>query len=225
MRSPQTLSLEDRQVLAAWAADGVETVLAIYSSAVPGDARVIEAIDQTRAFASGDLAVADAIRRRGAEAGGAARTAPTAAAKAVAYAAEQAAAVAHMGAHALGAAGYGAKAAGLASADNGDGVVLAWAYQRVAQASGTVANALASLPLLGTIGAGPLGPGRLSNGHVGLAIRAIQAHLNVCGAPPDLRKRTPELTGGSGRCASPPRLVDPGHRIDSHHRDEPLASG
>jgi len=176
-RSPQTLPLEDRQLLAAWAADCAEQVLAIYLFAVPGDARVREALEQTRAFASGDLAVADAIRRRGGDAGPAARAAPTPAAKAAAYAAEQAAAVAHMGAHALGAVGYGAKAAALAAGEDRDVAVLAWVDGQVAVMTDAVASALASLPLLGTSGAGPLGPGRLSSGYVGLAIRAIQAHL------------------------------------------------
>ena len=175
-RSPQTLSLEDRQLLAAWAADCAEQVLAIYVSVVPCDARVHDAIELTRAFARGDLAVTDAIRRRGGDAGAAARAAPTPAAKAAAYAAEQAAAVAHMGAHALGAAGYAAKAAALAAGEDGDTVVLAWACRQVAMMTDAVATAVASLPLLGATGAGPLGPGRLSGGHVGLAIRAIQAH-------------------------------------------------
>ncbi|MCB1029193.1 MAG: hypothetical protein KDB24_15690, partial [Microthrixaceae bacterium] len=109
-RSPQTLSVDDRRTVASWAADVAEYVLAIYEDAVPGDARVRDVIEQARAFADGDLEVGDAVGRRGGDAGSAAREAPTPAAKAAAYAAEQAGAVAHMGAHALGAAGYAAKA-------------------------------------------------------------------------------------------------------------------
>ncbi len=177
VRSPQTLPPEDRRLLAAWAADCAEQVLAIYSSATPGDSRVHDALEQTRAFASGGLAITDAIRRRGGDAGAAAREAPTPAAKAAAYAAEQASAVAHMGAHALGAAGYAAKAAALAADEDADVAVLAWVGGQVATMSDAVSTALASLPLLETNGAGPLGPGRLSSGHVGLAIRTIQTHL------------------------------------------------
>src|SRR5690606_20805941 len=38
-RSPQTLSIEDRRVVASWAADCAEHVLSIYEDAVPGDIR------------------------------------------------------------------------------------------------------------------------------------------------------------------------------------------
>src|SRR5206468_9696162 len=78
--SPQTLSVDHRRVVASWAADCAEHVLVIYEDAVPGDSRVRAAIDQARAFASGDLDVGDAVRRRGGEAGAAAREAPTPAA-------------------------------------------------------------------------------------------------------------------------------------------------
>ena len=177
--SPQTLSVDDRKRVASWAADCAEHVLAIYEMAVPGDASVRSAIDQARAFSSGDLAIADAVRRRGGDAGTAARETPTPAAKAAAYAAEQAAACAHMGAHALGAAGYAVKASMLAAAGDGgvDEVERSEALRQVAVMSDAVASALAALPALGEDGAGPLGPGRLSSGYVGQAIRTIQAEL------------------------------------------------
>ena len=175
--SPQTLTVKDRMRLAAWAADCAEHVLAIYESAVPDDLRVRDAIEQARAFASGELALAHAVRRRGADAGAAAREAPTPAAKAAAYAAEQAAAVAHMGAHALGAAGYAAKASTLAADSDGGGAIEAEARRLVASMSGVVAGATAQLPALGENREGPLGPGRLSGGLVGQTIRAIQTHL------------------------------------------------
>lgn len=176
-RSPQTLSVEDRRTVASWAADCAEHVLATYEDAVPGDGRVRAAIDQARSFAAGELDVGDAVRRRGADAGAAARDAPTPAARAAAYAAEQAAAVAHMGAHALGAAGYAAKASALAADAAGEAVADAEARRHVAAMTLPVARALASLPALGEDRSGPLGPGRLSSGHVGKAIRTIQAEL------------------------------------------------
>ncbi len=176
--SPQTLSVDDRRLVAAWAADCAEHVLVIYENAAPGDTRVRAAIAQTRSFATGDLGVGDAIRRRGGEAGAAARDAPSPAARAAAYAAEQAAAVAHMGAHALGAAGYAAKAATLNAARDNDAVVRSEARRQVAKMNDAVARVLSSLPLLGENRSGPLGPGRLSLGPVGATIREIQRLLS-----------------------------------------------
>ncbi len=174
--SPQTLSVDDRRLVATWAADCVEHVLVLFETVCPDDDRVRTAIEQTRAFASRELDVAEAVRGRGGMAGGAAREAPTPAATAAAYAAEQAAAVAHMGAHALGAAGYAAKASVLAG--GGDpAIVRSEARRQFAAMSDEVVRALAALPLLGANRSGPLGPGRLAKGHVGEAIRAIQALL------------------------------------------------
>lgn len=150
---------------------------AIYDAVVPNDSRVRDAIAQTRAFASGELTTDEAIRRRGGDAGAAAREAPTPAAKAAAYAAQQAASVAHMGAHALGAAGYAAKAAALVDDHETDEAVRAVACSQVAAMSTAVASALSLLPALGENRAGPLGPGRLTSGEVGEAIRVIQAQL------------------------------------------------
>ncbi len=175
--SPQTLSVDDRRIVASWAADCAQRVLATFEDAVPGDARVRDAIDQARSFAAGELDVADAVRRRGGHAGAAARDAPSPAARAAAYAAEQAAAVAHMGAHALGAAGYAAKASRLAASRDGDAAARSEVRHQVAAMSDAVARALRSLPALGEDRSGPLGPGRLSGGHVGEAIRALQQHL------------------------------------------------
>ena len=175
--SPQTLSLEARRVLAAWAADCAEHVLPIYETAVPSDTRVRAAIEQTRSFAAGALDVAEAVRRRGGDAGAAARNAPTPAAKAAAYSAEQAAAVAHMGAHALGAAGYAAKASTLEAGSKDDELARSEAHRYVDAMTAAVALAVSSLPALGQDRSGPLGPGRLSIGHVGAAIREIQRLL------------------------------------------------
>ena len=178
MSSPQSLSLDARRILSSWAADCAEHVLPIFEEAVPGDARVRAAIEQARAFAAGSLEARDAVRRRGGRAGAAARAAPTPAATAAAYAAEQAAAVAHMGAHALGAAGYAAKASTLAAGCLDDTVTRAEASRQVATMSDAVREAVRSLPALGEDRSGPLGPGRLSGGHVGTTIRAIQGQLD-----------------------------------------------
>jgi len=176
-RSPQTLSVEDRRIVASWAADCAEHVLGLYEDAVPDDGRVRAAIEQARSFAAGTLDVGPAVRRRGADAGAAARDAPTPAARAAASAAEQAAAVAHMGAHALGAVGYAGMASSLAAGCTGDSVAEAEARRQVAAMSDAVARAIASLPPLGEDRAGPLGPGRLTGGQVGATIRAIQSIL------------------------------------------------
>lgn len=73
--SPQTISVDDRRMVAAWPA-----VCAEYETAAPRDTRVRAAIDQTRSFSLGDLEVVKTQRRRGGDAGAAARDAPTPAA-------------------------------------------------------------------------------------------------------------------------------------------------
>lgn len=55
----------------------------------------------------------------------------------------------------------------------------AYAAEQAAGAPKPVADALRSLPMLGTNRSGPLGHGRLSNGHVGQAIRELQAVLTA----------------------------------------------
>jgi hypothetical protein len=61
MGSPQTLSESDRRIVAAWAAACAERVLALFEAEAPGDRRPRDAIALTRAFARGELAVADEI--------------------------------------------------------------------------------------------------------------------------------------------------------------------
>ena len=163
--------------MAAWAADIADDVRPIFETVVPDDARVREAIELARMFASGDLGAADAVRRRGGDAGGAAKDAPDPAARAAAHAAGQAAAVAHMGAHGLGAAGYAVAAAVLAAEGDHDEMIRREARRHVSTMSTPVTVALRSLPALGENRSGPLGPGRLSSGHVGTAIRTIQELL------------------------------------------------
>jgi len=176
--SPQTLSLDDRRRVASWAAECAEAVLHLFELECPTDLRVRAAIQQARAFASGELAVGMAIRRRGGDAGAAAGSAPTAWAKAAASAAEQAAACAHMGAHALGAAGYAAVAIAMSAEDHQrDGVLSEVCLRQVDSMTDDVARPLASLPVLGENRSGPLAAGRLSSGRVGQAIRILQAEL------------------------------------------------
>ena len=119
--SPQTLSEADRRIVAGWAADCAHRVLWLFEAKAPGDSRPRDAIARTRAFARGELDVAEEIRRRFVG-GSAAREVATPSAAAAAKAAGQAAAIPHMGAHALGAAAYAAKAAGLAAPDRPEAV-------------------------------------------------------------------------------------------------------
>ena len=87
--------------------------------------------------------------------------------------------MAHMGAHALGAAGYAAKASTLVAGCDDDVVTRSEARRQVAAMTDAVARAISSLPALGEDRSGPLGPGRLSGGHVGTTIRAIQTQLHA----------------------------------------------
>src|SRR5690349_14197436 len=157
MRSAQTLSEADRRTVAAWAADCAERVLGLFESEAPGDGRPRDAIARTRAFARGELEVAEEIRRRFAG-GGAARDVGVPAAAAAARAAGQASAVAHMGAHALGAAAYAAMAAALANPTEPESVhdEIRWQLDHMSPAART---ALQKLPPVGEDRSGPLGPG------------------------------------------------------------------
>ncbi len=119
MISTQTLDLTDRQRVAAWAADCAERVLWLFEAERPQDRRPREAIERARAFARGEMNVADEIRGRFGD-GSTAREVKSPAGVAAARAAGQAMAVCHMGAHALGAAAYAAKAAGLSAFEGPD---------------------------------------------------------------------------------------------------------
>jgi hypothetical protein len=175
MRSPQTLSEADRRAVAAWAADCAERVLPIFEAAAPGDGRPRDLIARTRAFARGELDVAEGIRRRfaGGVPAGELR-APAAAA--AARAAGQAAATPHMGAHALGAAAYAAKAAGLAAPDRTNAISEEVRWQ-LDHTSAAVRAALRLLPPVGENSAGPLGPGLLASGLLGTIVGGLQAGL------------------------------------------------
>jgi hypothetical protein len=175
MASPQTLSESDRRVVAGWAADCAERVLAAFEAEVPADRRPRDAIARARAFARGELDAAEEIRERFV-AGRAAGEATTPVAVAAARAAAQAAAVAHMGAHALGAAAYAAKAASLAAPDRPEALEgeIRWQLDHMTVEA---RRALRRLPPLGEDSAGPLGPGLLASGILAAVIREIQADV------------------------------------------------
>src|SRR5947209_8959440 len=104
-----TLTDSDHQLLALWAASCAEHVLGCFESARPEDPRPRRAIEHARAWARGEITMAQA-RTAGGHAMGAARDL-RGAARHAAYAAGQAAVVAHVAAHELGAAAYAIKAA------------------------------------------------------------------------------------------------------------------
>lgn len=174
--SPQSLSQDERRVVAAWAADCAERVLPLFLAAAPGDDRPRNLIVRARAFARGDLTIADEIRRRFA---GAVHVGDvdTPAAMAAARAAGQAVAVCHMGAHALGAAAYAAKAVGLAEPERPQAVgdEIRWQLEHMSR---EVRTALNALPRVGEDRSGPLGPGLLASGQLGTIIRELQAGLS-----------------------------------------------
>jgi hypothetical protein len=175
VRSAQTLSEAERRTVAGWAADCAERVLGLFEAEVPGDDGPRRAIARARAFARGELDVAEEIRRRF-ENDGAARGRHSPVAFAAAKAAGQAAAVSHMGAHAFGAAAYAAKAMRLAAPDR-EGAVpeeVRWQLRRMTP---PVRDALRRLPPVGEHRAGPLGPGLLASGLLGHVISELQAGL------------------------------------------------
>jgi hypothetical protein len=173
--SPQTLSEAERRIVAVWAADCAERVLGLFEAEAPGDTRPRDAIARTRAFARGELDVAEEIRRRFGG-GAAAREVSTPAAAAAARAAGQAAAIPHMGGHALGAAAYAAKAVGLAAPDRPEAVSEEIQWQ-LSSVSLEARIALRQLPPVGENRSGPLGPGLLASGLLGTIIRDLQTGL------------------------------------------------
>ena len=175
-RSPQTLSLEDRRIVAVWAADCAERVLRLFELEAPDDVRPREAIAGLRAFASGELRVWPARTLAGEAHAAAREIADKPAAVAAARSAGQAAATAHMGAHALGAAAYAARAVGLAIPDGQDAVAEEIRWQ-IGDLSPPARAALRELPPVGVSKAGPIGPGLLSSGSLGVIVRQLQAAL------------------------------------------------
>ena len=118
IRRGGTLTDSDHRLLALWAAACAEHVLHLFESARPSDARPRQAIEQARAWASGEIKMSQARTAAG-HANAAARDL-SGAARYAAYAAGQAAVVVHVAAHELGAAAYAIKAA-RAAAPEGEG--------------------------------------------------------------------------------------------------------
>jgi hypothetical protein len=115
IRRGGTLTDENHQLLALWAASCAEHVLGLFESARPGDPRPRQAIEHARAWTRGEVTMMQA-RAAGGHAMGAARDL-RGAARHAAYAAGQAGVVAHVAAHELGAAAYAIKAARAAAPD------------------------------------------------------------------------------------------------------------
>jgi thymidine phosphorylase len=109
IRRGGTLTDSDHHLLALWAASCAEHVLDLFESAQPEDPRPRQAIEHARAWARGEVKMAQA-RAAGGHAMGAARDL-RGAPRHAAFAAGQAGVVAHVAAHELGAAAYAIKAA------------------------------------------------------------------------------------------------------------------
>lgn len=175
MPSPQSLDDADRRLVAAWAAECAERVLALFEAEAPGDDRPRDAIARARAYARGDLDAAGEIKRRFV-AGRAAHAVTSAPAVAAARSAAQAAGVAHMGAHALGAAAYAAVAADEAAPGAFDGEIDA----QLALLTPDTRAALRLLPPVGRDASGPLATGGLlARGRLGEAITRIQTQITA----------------------------------------------
>lgn len=179
--SVQTLSESDRRLVAEWAATCAERVLWLFEADSPGDGRPRAAIARTRAFARGELDTASEIRQRFGG-GSAAGETKSPAAAAAARAAGQASAICHMGAHALGAAAYAVKAASIAAPNQSAAAENEIKWQ-LAEMSADVQAALLSLPAVGENRSGPLGPGLLASGQIGMIIRKLQASLTEANVP------------------------------------------
>src|SRR2546428_11229280 len=118
IRRGGTLEDSHHRLLAQWAAECAEHVLALFEAVQPLDPRPRRAVEQARAWTRGEITMTQARSAAG-HANAAARD-PSGAARHAAYAAGQAAAVAHVAAHELGAAAYAIKAA-RAAAPEGEG--------------------------------------------------------------------------------------------------------
>jgi hypothetical protein len=123
----------DHRILALWAADCAEHVLAFFEEKHPADQRPRKALETCRNWAvTGEFHMAD-IRKASLDSHAAAREAKDDAACFAARAAGQAVATAHVPTHALGAAIYGIKAAIAHSGKVEDGLVgeRRWQLQRL----------------------------------------------------------------------------------------------
>jgi hypothetical protein len=110
VKNTRQFTEQEHRLLAVWAADCAEHVLAYFEAIHPQDDRPRKAIEAARLWERGDLAMADA-RKAAFAAHAAARAAAQPAARAAARAAGHAAATAHVAGHARHAAAYAVKAA------------------------------------------------------------------------------------------------------------------
>ena len=179
--SVQTLSESERRLVAEWAASCAERFLWLFEAEKRGDDRPRAAIARARGFSRGELDTASEIRQRFGG-GSAARETKSPAAAAAARADGQASAVCHMGAHALGAAAYAVKAASLATPDRPKAAENEIRWQ-LAHMTADVRAALRSLPPVGENRSGPLGPGLLASGQIGIIIRQLQVYLAETDTP------------------------------------------
>ena len=118
-----TLDLPRHRLLAVWAADCAEHVVALFHHEFPCDERPRRAIEAARRWARGEVTVGEA-RIAAVAAHAAAREAVSSRSAAAARAAGHAAGTAHMADHAPQAAGYAVQAV-QASVDGPDAVVAA----------------------------------------------------------------------------------------------------
>ena len=117
-----SLSLQNHQLLAQWAADCAQHVLPLFSKQYPADTRPQQAIEIARAWSRGEVTVG-AARTASVAAHVAARDAAEGAARFVARACGHAVATAHMADHAPGAAMYALKAVKAATKEDADTAV------------------------------------------------------------------------------------------------------
>jgi hypothetical protein len=108
------LDAATHRLLASWAADCAEHVLALFTRTHPDDDRPCRAIETARAWSRGEATVGEA-REAAFAAHAAARSASDTVAREAARAAGHAAATAHMADHELGAAAYAIRAVRAAS--------------------------------------------------------------------------------------------------------------
>jgi hypothetical protein len=108
IRRGGSLTDSDHRLLALWAALCAEHFLLIFEAVCPADPRPRQAIEQTRAWARGEIKMS--LARDSAGYAQAAARVLSGAPRNAAFAADQAAAVAHVAAHELGAASYAIKA-------------------------------------------------------------------------------------------------------------------
>jgi hypothetical protein len=111
IRRGGTLTDDDHRLLALWAAECAEHVLAVFEAVCPEDNRPCLAIEAARAWTKGEITVTQAKEAAGAAQDAAqALTGVSEAARMAALSAGQAAVVAHVAAHELGAAAYAIRA-------------------------------------------------------------------------------------------------------------------